>query len=312
MPVQPAAPLPIDEFSGLRPRPGRRRVLFLHLALLLLTALSLSVAGGLVWAPAEIEPRALRTVAGWSSVFGAGAHYAFWVLLILGAHEMGHFFACRFYRIPVTLPFFVPGPPPLGTFGAVLRIRGRIPDRRALFDVAAAGPLAGIAVAVPVLIAGILTAEPSTAPADAGGLVLGAPLGWGLLATLWPHSVPPEANALLVAGWVGALMTSLNLFPVGQLDGGHVAYAASRRLHRWLAFTTIASLAALVLVGVVVQRQAPAYLVWLGILAWMRDRHPRVFDDRTALNRGRIVLALVLFAIWLACFIPSPIRIVEP
>jgi len=289
-----------------------RRFPALCLALLGLTGLSLAAAGGLLWAPPDLEPAALWTGSGWVQIFAAGAPYAFWVLLILGAHEMGHFLTCRRYRIPVTLPYFLPGPPPLGTFGAVLRIRGLIPDRRALFDVAAAGPLAGIAVALPVLVAGILTATPSSAPADGQAIVLGAPLGWDLVALLWRHDSPPEPNALLVAGWVGALFTSLNLFPVGQLDGGHVAFALSRRLHRGLAFATLAGLGALVLVQVFVQRQVPAYLLWLAILAWMRDRHPPVLHPGPPLGRARTVLALLLAAIWLACFIPLPLRVVGP
>ncbi len=274
--------------------------------------LSLALAGGLIWDPPDIGPEALASIRGWLEVLRAGVPYAFWVLAILGAHEMGHFVACRWYRIPVTLPFFLPGPPPLGTFGAVLRIRGLIPHRRALFDVAAAGPLAGLAVALPVLIVGLWTATPQTAAPESAGLVLGAPLAWDVLARLWPHQAPPEANALIVAGWVGALFTSLNLFPVGQLDGGHVAFAISRRLHRWLAFGTLGGLLVLVLYQAVVEREVPAYGVWILILAWMRDRHPPVIDPFVPLGRGRTLLAVLLFVVWLACFIPLPLRIVGP
>jgi membrane-associated protease RseP (regulator of RpoE activity) len=282
----------------------------LHLVLLLSTALSLAIAGGLFWDPPDIEPDALASVRGWLQVLGAGLPYAFWVLAILGAHEMGHFVACRRYGIPVTLPFFLPGPPPLGTFGAVLRIRGLIPDRRALFDVAAAGPLAGLAVALPVLVVGLVTATPQTAPPEGPGLVLGSPLAWGVLAKLGPQGASPAPNALILAGWVGALFTSLNLFPVGQLDGGHVAFAISRRLHRWLAFGTLAGLVALVLYQALVEHEVPAYGVWILILAWMRDRHPPVVDPFVPLGLGRTLLALLLFVLWLACFIPLPLRVV--
>jgi membrane-associated protease RseP (regulator of RpoE activity) len=310
--VQPV-PTPSDDstFPGLR-RPRVRRP-WLNVVLLGLTTLSLSVAGGLVAEPPDIEPSELATPWGWLRVIVAGVPYAFWVLLIVGSHEMGHFVACRRHGVPVSLPYFLPGVPPIGTFGAILRIRGALPHRRALFDIGAAGPFAGIAVAVPVLVAGLVTAEPSTAPPDAAGLVLGAPLGWKLLvAPVWPHDAPPVPNALIVAGWVGVLITSLNLFAAGQLDGGHVAYAVSRRLHRVLSFGTIAGLFVLVLWQVVVEREAPAYLVWLAALAWMRDRHPPVVDDRTPLGRWRTALALLLAAIGIACFIPVPLRFVGP
>lgn len=181
-----------------------------------------------------------------------------------------------------------------------------------MFDVAAAGPLAGLAVALPVLVYGILSAEPGPAVTDGPGLVFGTPLGWVLLDPLWTHPTPPQPNAMLLAGWVGAFVTSLNLFPVGQLDGGHVAYAVSRPLHRWLAFATIVSLATLVLVQALVLRQVPAYLVWLGLLAWMRDRHPPVIEEATTLGSGRVLLACLLAVVWVGCLIPVPLRVVSP
>jgi membrane-associated protease RseP (regulator of RpoE activity) len=276
-----------------------------------LTALSLVLAGGL----GAVEPDDLLTAMGWLEMAVAGAPYAFWVLVIVGAHEMGHYVACRRHGVPVSLPYFLPGIPPVGTFGAVLRIRGAPANRRALFDIGAAGPYAGIAVALPVLVAGVLTAEPAAATpgVDDVTLAYGMPLGWSLLnALVRPADGPLAANALLTAGWVGILVTSLNLFPVGQLDGGHVAYAVSRRLHRLLSFATLGGLVAVVSWQAFVEREVPAYLVWLAALAWMRDRHPPVLDDREPLDGRRIALAILLGAIALACFIPVPLRLVEP
>jgi len=240
----------------------------------------------------------------------AGLPYAFCVLLILGAHEMGHYLACRYHGIPASLPFFVPGPPPLGSFGALIRIRGAIPDRKALFDVAAAGPLAGFAVALPVLLWGFLTAEPLLEPAR-GGTYLGPPLLVLLLDRLLLDPGPLQVGSLFGAGWVGMLVTSLNLFPVGQLDGGHAAYAVSRRLHGLLARFTLGAMFALLLYHVLVIGQAPAYLIWFAVLLWMRDRHPRLRDEASPLGAGRKLVALLLLLIFLMSFIPIPFLFLE-
>lgn len=292
-----------------QPRPPRTRPA-LHLGLLAATALTLAFAGGVFWEGLLSHWGDLFHPARLLRMMAAGLPYAFWVLVILGAHEMGHYLACRRYGIPATLPFFVPGPPPLGSFGAVIRIRGAIPDRKALFDVAAAGPLAGFAVALPVLLWGFFTAEPYPGTLE-GGSFLGPPL---VLSALEPFLLERGAlrlNSLFGAGWVGMLVTSLNLFPVGQLDGGHAAYAVSRRLHRLLARFTLGAMFALLLYHVLVIGQAPAYLVWFAILLWMRDRHPRLRDESSPLGAGRKIVALLLLLIFLMAFIPIPFLFVD-
>ncbi|HXV76668.1 MAG TPA: site-2 protease family protein [Candidatus Polarisedimenticolaceae bacterium] len=242
----------------------------------------------------------------------AGLPYGFWTIAILAAHEMGHYLACRHYGIPVTLPFFIPGPPLLvGSFGALIRIRGRIPDRKALFDVAAAGPLSGFAVALPVLLVGVAVAEPSPAASGDAGLWLGDPLVVSLYAWLVPRAGTSEANQLIGAGWVGMLVTSLNLFPVGQLDGGHATYAISRRLHRALAWVSLAGMAVLLVYQVVALEQAPAYLIWFAILLWMRDRHPPLVDEAASIGAVRVVLAGLLLLIFVLSFIPIPLTVID-
>jgi len=268
--------------------------------------LTLTFAGGAFWEGLLVELADLLDPARVLQMMGAGLPYALFALLILGAHEMGHYLACRHYGIPATLPFFIPGPPPLGSFGAVIRIRGAIPGRKALFDVAAAGPLAGFAIALPVLVWGYVTAEPYPGPAE-GGTFLGPPL---LLLAVEPFLAEHGAaqlNGLFGAGWVGMLVTSLNLFPVGQLDGGHAAYAVSRGLHRVLARLTLAGMFALLLFHVLVIGQAPAYLLWFAVLLWMRDRHPRLLDEATPLGAARKCVAVLLLLIFLMSFIPIPL-----
>jgi membrane-associated protease RseP (regulator of RpoE activity) len=237
----------------------------------------------------------------------AGWPYALTVVAILGAHEMGHWLTCRRYGIPATLPFFLPGIPPIGSFGAVIRIRGPIPHRRALFDVAAAGPIAGFVVLVPILAFGILRARHLGESEFAGTGSLGTSLLLELLHRALADYPRLEVNVWIGAGWVGLLVTSLNLFPVGQLDGGHVTYALSRGLHRWLTRATLVGLAAFILVQLFVYRQVPAYTLWFAILVWMRDRHPRLVDESEPLPPGRRFIAWLLLAIFVLSFMPVPL-----
>jgi membrane-associated protease RseP (regulator of RpoE activity) len=245
-------------------------------------------------------------------VLATGAPYAFWVLAILGAHEMGHYLACRRYGIPATLPFFLPGVPPLGSFGAVIRVRGPIPHRRALFDMAAAGPIAGFVVTLPVLVLGVARAQPfvSLPGADPGGAVrLGEPVLLSLLQRCMSEPGELAVNSWIGAGWVGLLVTSLNLFPVGQLDGGHAAYAISRRTHRILAYGTLVALFGVVVAQLVVFRQFPFYVVWFAVLLWMRDRHPRLRDECTPLGPGRKLVAGLLVVIFALSFLLVPVYV---
>jgi membrane-associated protease RseP (regulator of RpoE activity) len=276
---------------------------------------TLALAGGAVWEP--VDPPILtlgelmRPERLWDAIV-AGRWYGLWTFLILGAHEMGHYFACRRYGIPATLPFFLPSVPPIGTFGAVIRIRGPIPHRRALFDVAAAGPIAGFVVTVPVLVFGVVNAQPFVpleGTAASESYKLGEPILLALLQRLLSEPGEMAANAWIGAGWVGLLVTSLNLFPVGQLDGGHAAYALSRRAHRILARLTPTALFAVVAAQVFVYRQFPVYAVWLAILIWMRDRHPRLLDESTPLGAGRKLVAALLAVIFALSFILVPLYI---
>lgn len=282
------------------PRPRRNRR-WLPLVLLLATVATLTFANASWW-----EFR------GWTldSFLRSIYRYTLPVLAILGAHEMGHYIACRIHRIPATLPHFIPGIPPLGTFGALIRIRGAIPDRRALFDVAAAGPIAGFVVAIPVMAVGLLQAVAAPdGPPPEGVLLFGDPLLLTLLQRLLIDDPSIYMNSWLAAGWAGMLVTSLNLFPVGQLDGGHVAYAFSRRFHRRLTYATLAGLAGLIAWQGFWLRMVPAYMLWFVILVWMRDRHPRVLDEHTPLDPRRKAVALLLVAIFVLSFLVIPIRV---
>ena len=302
--------------EGLEPYPVEPAAsrLWLHAVLFLSTFLTLSLTGGFFWVGVVPSGDAgLMSPGFWAAAFVAGVPYGLWVLAILGAHEMGHYLACRYYGIPATLPYFIPAPPIfVGSFGAVIRIKGRIPDRKALFDVAAAGPIAGFAIAFPLIVVGLLTAETAAAgPPEPGTMYLGSPVFGYLFDLLWPTEQTPQVNYLIGAGWVGMLVTSLNLFPVGQLDGGHAAYAVSRRLHRLLARVSIGALLILMIYQSYSLRQAPAYTVWFIIVLWMRDRHPSLLDETRPLGTGRGLVAVLLLLIFLMSFIPVPVIVID-
>ena len=142
-------------------------------------------------------------------------------------------------------------------------------------------------------------------------MYLGSPVFGYLFDWLWPIDETPQVNYLIGAGWVGMLVTSLNLFPVGQLDGGHAAYAVSRRLHRVLARASIGAMLALMIYQGYTLRQAPAYTVWFIILLWMRDRHPRLLDETLPIGPGRRLIGALLLLIFLMSFIPIPVIVLD-
>jgi membrane-associated protease RseP (regulator of RpoE activity) len=286
---------------------GARPRLWLHIGLLIATFLTATLAGSWIW------EGTFDLDASWSALvdvsrLAQGVPYAALLLLILGAHEMGHYLACRFYRVPATLPFFIPGPPMLiGTLGAVIRIRGAIPSRKALFDIAAAGPIAGFVVALPLLIVGVARATELPVTKEPHGLALGPPLVSWLFEHLMHGNAPLQVGSVYGAAWVGLLVTSMNLFPVGQLDGGHALFSISPKAHRIASFATIGVLAILVVAQSFVQKSPSAYSLWLLILLGLRDRHPRLIDESEPLGRGRLALAVALAVIFVLTFIPTPI-----
>ncbi|MGD9763575.1 MAG: site-2 protease family protein [Candidatus Binatia bacterium] len=247
--------------------------------------------------------------------FVAGLPYAIALMGILLAHECGHYLLSRRYGVDATLPYFIPAPPTLfffGTFGAFIRMRSLPRTRRALFDIGAAGPWGGIAVAVPALILGLslsevqVVGEPPMAGWMLGDSLLFRALVW-LTCGVSTHDATIVLHPIALAGWVGLFVTALNLMPVGQLDGGHVVYAAlGERWHRWISLGTVG---ALLFLGV---SAAPSWLLWATLLAVLGVRHPRLPDGLTALDRPRrwgVAATLLLFAL---TFMPDPISFSRP
>jgi membrane-associated protease RseP (regulator of RpoE activity) len=288
------------------PTQPRDRIL-LHAGLLVATFITLSMTGSWVWEGTgdwSLPWSELLAIARLSR----GVTYATLLVLILGAHEMGHYLACRYYRVPSTLPFFIPGIPLLiGTFGAVIRVRGTIPSRKALFDIAAAGPIAGFVVALPILVLGVARAIELPPNADFHGGGLGPPLLSTLLERAYHGGADLQVGSLYGAAWVGMLFTSMNLFPVGQLDGGHALFAISPRAHRVVSWATIVAVAMWVVGATIIHRSPSAYSLWLVILLVLRTRHPRLGDEGEPLGRARVAVAVLLAAIFVLSFIPTPI-----
>ncbi len=244
-----------------------------------------------------------------------GLKFAASLLSILLAHEAGHYVACRLYGVDATLPFFIPMPPPFiaGTLGAFIKIRSPIPSRRALFDIGVAGPLAGFLVLIPIACAGLLTSAPAPPPpADGTVIFFNDPLLLRLLAV--PFGVRDLAgiapNPFHMAAWIGLLVTSLNLLPVGQLDGGHAVYAVfGRRVHRHAGRLAFLSMLALVPLGWLWHGFPSGILYVILLFVMLRLPHPQPLDDGDALGTARNVVALLALLVFALSFIPFPLTI---
>lgn len=237
-----------------------------------------------------------------------GLPYAVSIILILGAHELGHYFAARRHNLAVTLPYFIPFPFGLfGTFGAFIQLREPLRNRKALLDVGASGPLAGLIIAVPVLLIGLATSTVGTM--SMGGMVEGNSIAYALAKiAVFGEFLPNGQNDVFVnqlawAGWTGLFVTGLNLIPLGQLDGGHVMYALLGRRARALFYPLIAGLA----VMTVLSGGALIFILLLLILLGRTYAVP--LDDISKLDQRRRRIAIFTLVIFLLVFVPVPLSV---
>ena len=233
-----------------------------------------------------------------------GLPYSLTLMTILLAHELGHYFACRYYGIDASLPYFLPAPTQIGTFGAFIRIRSPIYTRRALFDVGVAGPLAGFVLLLPAMLIGLASSRVVPGIAERGDLIFGVPaiqrfMGWLIFPGVSVADI--SLHPLARAAWVGTLATALNLLPIGQLDGGHIVYSFTARRHKLLSRLFVAVLVPL---GIFYWR---AWLVWAALLFFLALRHP-VICDIAPLDRRRIALGILAAVIFLLTFTVVPIH----
>jgi membrane-associated protease RseP (regulator of RpoE activity) len=284
-----AAPEPV-------PAPPRRwteHPLF-HLALLAATFFTTTYFGGRVFRARE------------GGGFSDGLWFSVPLLLILGVHEMGHYLTCRRYGLAATLPYFLPAPIPtlIGTFGALIRIKEPIRDKRALIDIGAAGPLAGFVAAIPFLLYGVGRATPLPGASPPGSILFHYPLAVRAaqqLAGVAPYtSASVQEHPTFMAAWFGLLVTALNLLPIGQLDGGHVLRAVAGRRQPWISGGVLLGAAATAWFG-------PTW-AFFGLFAalFVGVVHPPVENEATPLGTGRALVALTCLIVFLLCFTPAP------
>ena len=330
-PLEPAAPRP-DVATWIR-----------HILLLLLTLFTATVAGlmepfgpiplifsldasaandssqllaALPAAYVTTVSEVVRLLATNSEALKIGLSFSVPLLFILTCHEFGHYIACRRYGVNATLPFFIPMPPligPAGTLGAFIRIKSRLPSRRATFDIGVAGPIAGFVAVIPVIVIGLMTMK--SVPEDIivpmpDAIYFSDPLLTHILGFLMGKD-PSRGymNPFLAAGWLGLLITALNLIPSGQLDGGHAVFAVfGKKVHYWTGRVAFVVMIALCVIGWQLYSVPGALLftVLLGIM--MRIRHPEPLDD-TPLDGSRLIIAFITLLVFALSFTPFPVKI---
>lgn len=250
--------------------------------------------------------------------FWQGWPFALSLLSILLAHEMGHYLVSRRNGVAATLPYFIPLPIPdflgnvLGTLGAVIRMKGVIPNRRVMLDIGAAGPLIGLLVTLPVLVLGLSLSQVEPLPVDQaysmeGNSLLYLLIKYAMFGQWLPsNGVDVFIHPVAFAGWAGLLVTSLNLIPAGQLDGGHVMYSLLGDRAQMFRWPIVLGLAAL---GLFVW---PGWFLWAGLVFFLGQGHPPPLDSLTRLDRKRKVLAVSVLAVFVLTFTPQPLIFIFP
>ena len=284
-----------------------------HVVLFILTFITTTLAGSFFSASYASELGNASPTLSLTTLLVHGLWYSGSVLAILGAHEFGHYFACRYYGVDASLPYFIPLWLPLpvpmpGTLGAVIRIRQPIASKREFFDIGIAGPIAGFLVILPVLAIGMSQSTIVTLPKDFVGWQFGEPLLFRLVAQLF-HGTLAEGQSLNVhpagwAAWFGLLATALNLCPVSQLDGGHISYAVFGRASSVITLVVTACMIALTI-------YSGAYFLWtvlvVAMLYFMGRHHPRTSDENEPLDAPRLWLAAFAAAMLILSFTPIPL-----
>lgn len=294
-----------------QPRRKFQDRVWLHVLLLLLTIITTTLVGidSYVGFLADFSP--LPRLPGLSTALVLrGCWYSATILAILGCHELGHYFTCRYYDVDASLPFFLPIPISItGTLGAFIRIREPIPTKRMLFDIGIAGPIAGFVVAVPALFFGVAMSHVVRLPAGFSGMELGEPLLFQFAERLTFGAIPAgyslNLHPMAFAAWFGLLATALNLFPIGQLDGGHISYAVLGRRSSHVTLITLA-------IAIALSYFAVSWRVWTVLMVVMLfafgRHHPPTFDADVPLDRTRLWLAFFALFMFIVCFTPAPIE----
>jgi len=306
-------PRPVEVYVVGRPR----QRYWLHLLLLIATIFTTLVVGAQMQAnfasnrPAfSVEDLLPLLDLGWIRHdpvhLLAGIPFAGTLMLILLAHEMGHYLYCVRYGVQATLPFFIPAPTLIGTLGAFIRIKSPIRSRSALFDIGIAGPIAGFVLSFVVLVLALPLSKPLKPEMAAEQIQIGYPLGFHVAQALvhfpeYLRGLPLTAMSLhpvAIAAWVGMFATALNLLPGGQLDGGHIVFALFPKAHRFVSWATVAVLTPMGFFW-------KGWWVWAVLLAFLGMRHPQVILW-PGVNDKRKLLALLALLMLVLTFVPAP------
>ncbi len=295
-------------YTPVRERPRFQHRYRRHVLWLLATILTTTWAGSNQWA-SFVGSSGGSPPTSLVAYYAMGLWYSIPVLLILGAHEFGHYIACRIHRVDATLPYFLPAPIPLsGTLGAVIRIHEAFPSRKALFDIGVAGPIAGFVVLVPFAFLGLAASQLVRFQPGGDYIFFGEPLLMKALSWLYfgplPTGIDITPHPMWFAAWWGMLATALNLMPFGQLDGGHIAYAVLGNRAKYISIATLG----LVLALTVVSRSWAVTAILLVLMsAFFGFRHPQTLDDDTPVGPGRVAVAILAAVILIVSFMPVPV-----
>jgi len=285
-----------------KPQVKKHWSVWVNVALLIATVFTTTLAGTLQWV--DIDRVDWLNMLTFHYLWQGFVFFSVPLMLILGVHEMGHYYASKKHQVDASLPYFIPLPPPflLGTFGALISTREPIPDRKALLDIGIAGPLCGFLIAIPVSLIGFLLMQqqPLPTPVEGTTVFLNPPLLLFWMQNLFSLSGNYTIHPTLFAGWVGIFLTAVNLLPAGQLDGGHVARAVLKDKHKYLSWIVIFVLATL----------SFFYTGWLMfaiiILLFIGTQHQPPLNEITPLDTRRKLLGLLILIIFILSFAPIP------
>lgn len=313
----PPAGEPVPPPRAIRPRYGLAALLFL------VTFFTTTTLGPVTYLMSRtdmvtslisfLSPQLVTTVWGDPALLRIGLTFSLTALFILLCHELGHYIACRRYGLPCTLPYFLPVPLGLGTFGAFIRIYAPIRSKRELFDVGVAGPIAGFVALLPFLFYGVAHSQPVhlsevSGETPMGLLAPGRSLAIELVARIFHGPLGPDIyldlHPMALGAWLGLFATALNLLPLGQLDGGHILYSVLGRWQRWFAPPLWLALAGL---GILWW----GWWIWCVMVFLIGLFHPPVRDERTPLDAKRRAIALLALLIFAVSFMPTPLELIE-
>jgi membrane-associated protease RseP (regulator of RpoE activity) len=281
----------------------KKKPIWINIVLLIATIITTTLAGSFQWV--SIDNTDILEMLSPYYILNGFVFFSIPLLLILGIHEMGHYFASKKHNIEASLPYFIPLPPPifiLGTFGALISTREPIPNRKALLDIGAAGPICGFLVAIPVSLLGLffMQQNPMLPSGDGGGITIMFPLILQFLSSFFVIPQNTIIHPTAFAGWVGLFVTSLNLLPVGQLDGGHVSRALFKEKSKYLTWVVIGAILVLGLF------YAGWFIFFIFIIFLLGTHHPAPLNELQQLDIKRKIIGLAALIIFVLCFASIP------